>query len=424
MRKTIICLIALLILSLIITPFFTPAKAQGSPTVSLVPSQIQVTQVNQVFMVNITISNVQNLWAWDMNLTWNPASLSLIAPPTEGDFMQSVGDTVPVFSPQNATGGYIPDMSDTFLEEQSVSGSGVLATLQFKVISQTSSNIQLNITELQGPPTTVKGVDQPVPGAQITPTATTATTTVTFASTGAPAANAGPNQTVKVGSTVTFDGSKSLSSGANATYTWTFTDVTPQTLSGIKPSYAFNNSGIYQVTLTLQDSNGVSNSTMLVIVQGPPPVAVITIEGNPQTLETQQPITFDSSNSSGTIRRYLWNMGDEVGTGTNSSITYTYTKAGTYNVTLTVFDNADQNNTTYQEITVAGSGSGGSTSTSTQTSTPTPTPQSTAAPTSGTPAPGDSTVAGGSVPAYVVALLVIFTLMVFGGSISWLRKRT
>jgi len=196
-------------------------EAQTEPTVSLSPAQVTCTQVNQTFTVNITISNVQNLWAWDMNLTWNPASISLISAPTEGSFMRSAGSTLWVSIPQNATGGYIPDISDAFLENIGVNGSGTLATLQFQVISQASSSIQLNIIALEAPlPASEVGENGAI-FPQITPTSTTATTIVTVTSEGAPVSNA-----------VSLNPSQFSFSQVNQTFTVSITASNVQNLWG------------------------------------------------------------------------------------------------------------------------------------------------------------------------------------------------
>jgi parallel beta-helix repeat protein len=72
----------------------------------------------------------------------------------------------------------------------------------------------------------------------------------------APMADAGPDQTVDEDTLVTFDGSASWDNVGIESYTWTFTDVTPQTLSGENPAYNFTTSGTYIVTLTVEDAAG------------------------------------------------------------------------------------------------------------------------------------------------------------------------
>jgi len=55
---------------------------------------------------------------------------------------------------------------------------------------------------------------------------------------------------------VTFDASASTDENGIATYTWAFTDKTPQTLSGIDPTYNFTTPGTYFVTLAVEDAAG------------------------------------------------------------------------------------------------------------------------------------------------------------------------
>jgi len=71
-----------------------------------------------------------------------------------------------------------------------------------------------------------------------------------------PIANAGPDQLVVNGTTVTFDGTGSTDNLGIVNYTWTFIDNTPKTLTGICPSYTFNTPGNYTVTLKVIDAVG------------------------------------------------------------------------------------------------------------------------------------------------------------------------
>jgi hypothetical protein len=86
-----------------------------------------------------------------------------------------------------------------------------------------------------------------------------------------------------------------------------------------------------------------------------PPTAEFTY--SPLSPVAGKPVTFDASNSTpngGTIINYTWNFGDgtpEV-TETDPITTHTFTSAGTFNVTLTVFDSEGLSNTTWQTITV------------------------------------------------------------------------
>ncbi len=436
MKKKTIGLLIITIIVLAVFPLIPHAKAQSEPTLSLTPSTIQVTQLGQTFALNITISNVQDLWFWYASVTWDPTVLNMTGTPQEGNFMTQSGSTLFIVAPPK--NGTVPGgIDDTLLTTDGASGSGVLATLTFQAMAQsTSTTIQLNNITLESPPTTMGATGGP----QITPTSTSSSTSISF-DLGAPAANAGPAQTVKQGTTVTFGGSKSISTGSNPTYAWAFTDNgVNQALTGVNPTYTFNNPGIYTVTLTLTDSNGASTSTVTITVQSNnKPVAVIVVEGisTGQSVAAGQPITFNGTESyetNGTIVSYLWNLGDTT-QGTNATITHAYTisttlKSEIYNVTLTVFDATNQNDTATTSITVVpGSGQTPSpppstTPTSTDSSTtPTPNPTSSSE-TNSTPTPASNDNPQAGLPSYVLVILVIITIAVFGGSTLWLRKRT
>ncbi|MBU7004218.1 MAG: PKD domain-containing protein, partial [Theionarchaea archaeon] len=80
-----------------------------------------------------------------------------------------------------------------------------------------------------------------------------------------PEANAGDDQTVDEGTTVSFDGSKSYDDFGIVSYTWTFQDIAPQTLTGDRPTYHFDRPGRFVVTLTVEDAAGNSHSDDVII---------------------------------------------------------------------------------------------------------------------------------------------------------------
>jgi len=107
-----------------------------------------------------------------------------------------------------------------------------------------------------------------------------------------PVADAGPDQTFEEGTLVTFDGSGSSDNMGITNYTWTFMDMTPQTLTGVNPAYTFATLGAHTITLKVTDAAG-NYDTDTVTITGfdiTTPVAV--------SLQTPTPehITEDSVN--------------------------------------------------------------------------------------------------------------------------------
>jgi len=167
-----------------------------------------------------------------------------------------------------------------------------------------------------------------------------------------PVAEAGPDQIVNEETLVTFSGSDSWDNMEIVSYTWTFTDVTPRTLTGINPSYSFTELGVYAVTLNVTDAQGNwDTDTILITVKDvTSPIAKAGID---QTVLTDNAVNFNAGSSSDNvgINKYEWDFGDG-NTGTGLTATHTYNETGNYLVTLTVEDNAGNRATASCMITV------------------------------------------------------------------------
>jgi hypothetical protein len=340
--KLIACCSACAIILFSFIPLFTVAcvKAQGTTTiVALAPSSYTAQKIGEEFAVNITVTNVQSLWSWNVGLTWDPNVLSLVSQPIEGSFLKKAGLTIFIAEPTK--NGEIRETLQCYLYSNNIgaSGSGILASLVFRIDKESyQSPITLDNSVLLAPSTGEihSSIDHQVDNA-----------TVTLGAHGFRAI-AGGDQTVNQSEPVTLNASGTLSSEQNLTFTWTFVDRKPVTLNGIVVSYVFNIPGVYPVKLTVTDLEGRTSTDPINITVRDitPPVAVITLENvSPnQKIEVGQPVLFNGTRSydpkNGTITEYFWNFGDGMN-DTDPSISHTYGSPGTYNVNLTVTeDNA------------------------------------------------------------------------------------
>ncbi len=157
-----------------------------------------------------------------------------------------------------------------------------------------------------------------------------------------PVADAGPDQTVDQGSEMTFDGSSCTDNVGVVTWRWVIRMPEGSvTLYGVHPTFVFNESGEYLVTLEVSDAAGkMALDTITVTVQDTE--APIAIAGEDQYTDEGGELTFDAKSSSDNewIALYTWSFeysGEQVNLPT-AQATWTFQQAGVYQVVLRVED--------------------------------------------------------------------------------------
>jgi PKD repeat protein/pimeloyl-ACP methyl ester carboxylesterase len=126
----------------------------------------------------------------------------------------------------------------------------------------------------------------------------------------------------------------SQSTGSPTAFEWTFEGGNPATSTLSNPTVSYVSSGSYNVTLTARNSNGSNTLTRRSFVSvGRIPVAAFSYSN--ATTSDLLTVSFYNTSSIGVDAQYLWNFGDGT-TSTEASPQHTYTRYGTFNVTLTV----------------------------------------------------------------------------------------
>lgn len=133
-----------------------PSSLNESATLTIDPTSLQLpaSQVGQTVSVNITVSNIQNLWAWaldDLKFNANVLNLTQV---TEGPFLKNGGQTLFIWTSTDTAmiqKGDIPEISDTLLANTGINGTGTIATLTFQILSSGTSQIAFTQTTLLSP---------------------------------------------------------------------------------------------------------------------------------------------------------------------------------------------------------------------------------------------------------------------------------
>ena len=149
-------------------------------------------------------------------------------------------------------------------------------------------------------------------------------------------------------------------------YAWDFGDGNPTCMplalhpvcaTGVTVSHTFSLAGTYNVTLTVKDSVGATNTTSnAVIVSGvADPTASFTASPNPTTIGTTVNFNASASSAAGsrTIASYSWDFGDGASVvTTTATTTHPFTTAGTFTVTLTVTDSEGATEQTTVDVVI------------------------------------------------------------------------
>jgi hypothetical protein len=153
MRKGLIAF-CLILLALTIGIAVKPSRATPeTAVVSVDPAKLNLTTayVGQTIQLNVSITNVQGLWGWALqNVNFDPKVLK-VTNVQEGPFLKSQSQTFFLWASNSTLAfseGDIPEINCAFGEDTTVNGTGVLATLSFKVVAAGTSPISIGAAAL------------------------------------------------------------------------------------------------------------------------------------------------------------------------------------------------------------------------------------------------------------------------------------
>lgn len=189
-----------------------------------------------------------------------------------------------------------------------------------------------------------------VPPGVILPPADTPTPKFSFSPT-APTAN----QPTLFDASASCAGSSACTSTAGITsFVWNFGDGSAAG-SGIAPSHTFNLNGTFNVTLTVTNTGGTQASTSSPVTVGVGNGPHADFVFSPTTPVVAQTVNFDATPSTPgaghSIASYAWSFGDGT-SKTGVTTTHDFGSPGTFNVILTVTDEAGQSSVKVGQVAV------------------------------------------------------------------------
>ena len=124
---------------------------------------------------------------------------------------------------------------------------------------------------------------------------------------------------------------------------------------------AYERPGIYDVLLSITDSNGLQSQAVQRVEisaapASPTPIPPRAVINAPPQANVGQSVTFDgrSSTAPAPIAQYRWTFGDG-GTAEGARVSYIYRAPGVYNVTLVIIDEANREGTANTQIEIIAS---------------------------------------------------------------------
>ena len=121
------------------------------PVIQILPSKYNIENISTFFPINITISNVTDLYGWEVKICYLKNIIRCINV-TEGPFLRSSNETFwvpPVINNEyNETHGMVHLACTLIRKVPGVSGSGTLATLVFHAVGSGNTTLHLFDTKL------------------------------------------------------------------------------------------------------------------------------------------------------------------------------------------------------------------------------------------------------------------------------------
>ncbi len=137
--------------------------------------------------------------------------------------------------------------------------------------------------------------------------------------------------------------------GTIESFTWDWGDES-QASTGPTAEHTYPSSGTYQITLTVTDDDGRTDTlARQITVEDMPPTAAFERQGDGLSP------TFDagaSTDPEGEITGYLWSWGDGTSDDHGQTVDHTFETEGTYQVSLTVTDDQGQTDTATKAIEI------------------------------------------------------------------------
>jgi PKD repeat protein len=169
-----------------------------------------------------------------------------------------------------------------------------------------------------------------------------------------------------IGQAVTFDAAGShANDGSQLKYLWNFNDGTTATTAHVVHQFPLN--GTTFAALVVTDARGAQSlATVNITIQSQAPTA--SVSASDLEIDAGSSISFDASQSAppqgvdaDSIAKYVWNFGDGTAPQTTETptISHTFQKAGSFKVTLTVYDMPGAQATTTLTVRVLGAAGGG-----------------------------------------------------------------
>jgi hypothetical protein len=185
-----------------------------------------------------------------------------------------------------------------------------------------------------------------------------------------PVANAGPDRSVDEDAPATLDGTGSSDNVGIASYTWTFVDGSPRTLTGATATYTFTTPGTYVITLTVRDADGnVGTDTVTITVRDvTDPTITATAPPENANVTGALVVSADASDNVGVVRVELLVDGASVGNDTAAPFEFTLPSGGlalgNHTLTIVAWDAAGNSASDVRHVDVTATtppGGGGTT---------------------------------------------------------------